>query len=226
MVFCANCVWKVSSFLFLNCAASFFDLRIWGDLEQRLEGFPRLLWLWPRCSQSHWSRYCEKREVADLLTRVSFGGCKQKINERKGTSIKYLCFRRGVAPTWPHPSKFQRCVVLATFFFLWVCSHMEFFLPQGFRRYSSIFWAEFLSLHRLAIVGNIEIVGGVFYKEKKSKLRGPSFGSVVLLCWKIGAANAGPTPLCERAFVSKSCFAQRIFCVKTFVCKNVCVLCV
>ena len=143
MVFCANCVWKVISFLFLNCAASFFDLKIWGDLEQKLEGFPRLLWLWPRCNQSHWSRYCEKREVADLLTRISFGGCKQKINERKGTSIRYLFFRRGVAPTWPHPSKFQRCVVLATFFvFCGFVVTWSFILPQGFRRYSSIFFEQ------------------------------------------------------------------------------------
>ena len=194
MVFCANCVWKVSSFLFLNCAVSFFDLRIWGDLEQKLEGFPRLLWLWPRCSQSHWSRYCEKREVADLLTRISFGGCKQKINERKGTSIRYLFFRRGVAPTWPHPSKFQRCVVLATFFvFCGFVVTWSFILPQGFRRYSSFFLNKILVLASPGYCWQHWNCGGSVLQGKKSKLRGPSFGSVVLLknrCRQCGANSS------------------------------------
>jgi hypothetical protein len=195
MVFCANCVWKVSSFLFLNCAASFFDLRIWGDLEQRLEGFPRLLWLWPRCSQSHWSRYCEKREVADLLTRVSFGGCKQKINERKGTSIKYLCFRRGVAPTWPHPSKFQRCVVLATFFFCGFVVTWSFFLPQGFRRYSSIFLSRILVLASPGYCWQHWNCGGSVLQGKKIKASRTKFWvrSFVMLknrCRQCGANSS------------------------------------
>ena len=63
----------------------------------------------------------------------------------------------GLVPTSPHPSAFQ-------LFFLY--------------RYFYFFWgAELLCLHRPAVVGNIESGAGGGEKQ----LRGPSFGSVILL---------------------------------------------